>query len=65
MDDTPATRADLQQTGADLKQEMHSLRADLTERMRDMQTELLRGMEALVLSTQVQLQRLNADVRNY
>jgi hypothetical protein len=49
---------------AELKQYLDQLEARLTERMRDMQTELLRGFAAFSEGQTIRLRKVEADQSN-
>jgi hypothetical protein len=61
-DDRPATKRDLEGLEARVKKDIGELEARLVERMRDMQTEILRGFEVVVKSYDARLRRVETGL---
>jgi hypothetical protein len=70
-DNSPATKQDLHLLKQDLKQDLIAMKQDLiamedrlVEKMRDMQTELLRGFAAFSEAQTIRLRKVEADQSN-
>lgn len=63
-DNSPATKQDLQLLKQEIKQDMGAMEDRLVEKMRDMQTELLRGFAAFSESQTIRLRKVEADQSN-
>jgi hypothetical protein len=59
-----ATKQDLQELGEQIADRMAAMEERLIERMRDMQTELLRGFEAHSTGMNIRMRKLEADQSN-
>jgi hypothetical protein len=67
-DNSPATKHDLQllrqELKLDLKQDLIAMEDRLVEKMRDMQTELLRGFSSFSEAQTIRLRKVEADQSN-
>ena len=63
-DERPATKKDLEELKVELKAEMGGLEDRLLEKMRDMQTELLRAFVPFQESSSLRMRNLEANTSN-
>jgi hypothetical protein len=63
-DNSPATKQDLHLLRQELKQDLVAMEDRLVEKMRDMQTELLRGFSSFSEAQTIRLRKVEADQSN-